>query len=87
MSNIVSRPRRRTIRSAFQGAVAFAGIAPLIYEAATNHSPEAATGAAAAGIAVCAAVTRVMALPAVESFLQRFVPVLAANPKPSGEQP
>lgn len=79
-STIVSRPRRRTIRSAFQAAVAFAGIAPLIYTAATNDSPEAATGAAAIGIAVCAAITRVMALPAVEGFLQSYVPILAANP-------
>jgi len=84
-STIVSRPTRRTIRSTFQGAVAFAGIAPLIYQAATNHSPEAATGAAAAGIAICGAVTRVMALPAVEGFLQRYVPILAANPKPPAE--
>jgi hypothetical protein len=79
-STIVSRPRRRTIRSAFQAFVAFAGIAPLIYTAATNDAPEAATGLVAVGIGVCAAVTRVMALPAVEGFLQRYVPILAANP-------
>lgn len=79
-STIVSRPRRRTIRSAFQAFVAFAGIAPLIYTAATNDSPEAATGLVAVGIAVCAGVTRVMGLPAVEGFLQQWVPILAANP-------
>jgi xanthine/uracil permease len=77
----VARPARRTIRTAFQAFVSFAAITPVIYQAATNHSPELATGAAAVGITIAGAVTRVMALPVVETFLQRFLPFLAAAPK------
>lgn len=80
----VRRPWRATARTAFQALVALAVSAPLIYQAATGQDPGQATGAAAAGLAVCAAVARVMALPAVEGFLRRFVPFLAAEPAPPG---
>ena len=79
-------PWRRTVRSVFQAIVMFAPIAPLIYQAATNQSPEAATGAAGLGLLIMAAVTRIMAVPAVEAFLQRFVPWLAARPPESTPQ-
>ena len=44
--------------------------APMIYAAATQGDPAAATGA----------VTRVMALPAVETWLETWLPGLAAAP-------
>lgn len=79
----VRRPWRTTVRSIFQALVAFAALAPLIAAAV-----EEATGVDLKGVpfvvlalAVCAAVTRVMAIPAVEVFLRRFVPFLAAAPK------
>lgn len=78
-SSTVTKPTRRTLRTGFQALVAFAAITPAIYQAATNNSPELATGAAAAGIAVATGVTRIMALPGVEAFLQRFAPWLSAN--------
>lgn len=77
----VRRPWRSTVRTVFQAVVAGAAVAPAVYSAATNHNADAATGWAAGGLALAAAITRVMALPAVEAFLQRFVPFLAAQPK------
>lgn len=77
----VRRPWRSTVRTVFQAVVAGAAVAPSVYEAAAHHNADAATGWAAGGLAIAAAITRVMALPAVESFLQRFVPFLAAQPK------
>lgn len=75
----VKRPWRSTVRTAFQAVVAGAAMADPIYSAATHHDPAAATGYAALGLAIAAGVTRVMALPAVETFLRRFVPFLAAD--------
>lgn len=68
----VTYPWRRTTRSAVQFAIGLAPLLPFIYQAATLNEPEAATGLAAAALAISAAVTRVMALPAVETFLQRW---------------
>lgn len=77
----VRRPWRSTLRTAFQALVAGAAVAPAVYSAATNHNADAATGWAALGLAIAAGITRVMALPSVETLLQRFVPFLAAQPK------
>ena len=77
----VRRPWRATARTAFQGLVGFAAIAPMAYEAATHQNPGAATGWAATGLAISAGVTRVMALPGVNDWLARFLPFLAAEPK------
>jgi hypothetical protein len=74
-------PWRRVVRTTFQSVVSFAPIMPFVYEAATNHDPAAATGLAGTALAVSAGITRVMALPKVESWLQKYVPILAANPK------
>jgi hypothetical protein len=76
----VRRPWRTTVRSVFQAVVAGSAAAPLVYQAITQESPEAATGAGATLLLVTGAVTRVMALPSVEEWLRRFVPFLAANP-------
>jgi hypothetical protein len=74
-------PWRTTVRTSFQAGVALAAGAPFIYQAATNHDPAAATGAAGAALAVAAGITRVMALPVVDKFIRRFLPFLAPDNK------
>lgn len=73
---------RRTVRTIFQMAVGLAAMAPVIYTAITNGSPELAAGYAATALAIAAAITRVMALPGVERFLQSWLPFLAAHGNP-----
>lgn len=73
----VKHPNRATIRSIFQGVVALAAITPLILS--TAGIP--VVGWAAILVAVSGAITRVMALPGVEIFLETYIPVLAAKPK------
>lgn len=75
---------RRTIRTVFQALIGVASTAPVVYWAVTQQSPEAATGAAAQVLVVTGAITRVMAVPQVEEWLQRFVPWLAASPRDPG---
>lgn len=73
----VTRPWRATFRTVFQGAVALAAILPLVL-ASAGIAP---VGLAGIGLAVAGAITRVMALPAVEEFLENYIPILAAKPK------
>lgn len=73
----VKRPWRATFRTVFQGAVAVAAILPLVLSTAGI----APVGLAGIAIAVAGALTRVMALPAVEEFLENYIPFLAAKPK------
>lgn len=68
----VRRPWRATVRTLVAAAVAIASIAPWIYQGATLHDPSEATGLVGQVLAVCAAVTRVLALPQVETFLRKF---------------
>lgn len=70
---------RRTIRTVFQAVLSLAAAAPLLYSAVFSSDPAQATGALAVALGVAGAITRVMALPAVEDFLQRFVPWLSAD--------
>ncbi|MGV8973636.1 MAG: hypothetical protein ACOH10_15055 [Rhodoglobus sp.] len=74
----VQRPWRTLVRTVFQGIVGFAPLVPLIVAAS---GVDETLGAVAAGIAVSGAITRIMALPGVESWLARFVPLLAADPQ------
>lgn len=76
---VVHRVKARTIRTIIQAGLGLAAMAPVIYEAAAQESPELATGGAALGLAVSAGVTRVMAHPLVEAWLQEYVPWLAAE--------
>ena len=78
---------RRTARTIFAAVVGVAAMVPLIYSAATQGDPAQATGWAAVLLAIAGAVTRVMAVPAGELWLQRFLPFLAANPDPEGTAP
>ncbi|MBG6085800.1 hypothetical protein [Zhihengliuella flava] len=72
-------PWRAVVRTIFAAVVALAALAPAIFTAITMQSPEVATGAAAGVLAVAGAITRVLALPGVETFLRRYLPFLAAG--------
>lgn len=72
-------PWRAVVRTVFAALVALAAMAAPIYSAATNNSPEAATGWAAVALAIAGGVTRVLALPQVDEFLHRFAPWLATG--------
>lgn len=73
----VKHPNRATFRTVFQGALALAAIVPLVLT--TAGIPP--VGLAAILVGVAGAITRVMAIPAVEEFLETYVPILAAKPK------
>ena len=75
----VRRPWRATARTVFQGVVGAAAMAAPVYGAATHHDAAAASGWAASGLAISAGVTRVMAVPAVNVWLARFLPFLAPD--------
>lgn len=62
---------RRSIRTAVQYAIAIAVVAPEAYQAATGNDPAQATGWVAIGLAVCLAVTRVMAIRKVDIALSK----------------
>lgn len=78
--NVTLNGWRRAARTVLAAVVGLAAMLPLIYQAAAQHDAGEATGWAAVLLAIAGAVTRVMALPAVEVFLQRFLPFLAAQP-------
>lgn len=75
----IARPWRATVRTGVQAALALALMLPLLVDAAglDETAPPVAGALVLAG-----AFARVMALPAVEGFLRRFVPWLAAEPRP-----
>lgn len=69
-------PWRATARTAFAATVALLSLLPTIAIAGgVDDVPLIAQA-----VAVVLAVTRVLALPGVEDFLQRFLPFLAAAP-------
>lgn len=74
----VRRPWRSTVRTVVQFVLGLAPLLPVIVNASGVDTALPAVGAA---LALSAGITRVMALPGVETFLQRFVPWLAAAPK------
>ncbi|MCU1588794.1 MAG: hypothetical protein JWP11_50 [Frankiales bacterium] len=75
----VRRPWRSTLRTVFQIVV---GLAPMLPAIVHASGVDGTAGPVAGALAISATVTRVMGLPAVEQFLQKFVPWLAAAPKP-----
>jgi len=78
----VRHPWRSTVRTVFQALVGLASLLPYVVTEA--HIP--VEGMVAQAVAVCAAVTRVMAMPQVAEFLTRFVPWLApASRTPPGD--
>lgn len=72
-------PKRTTIRTAFQVLIGLAAVMPIII--ATLGLP-AAGGIVGVVLAVSAGITRVMAIPAVNEFLESHLPWLAAMPAP-----
>jgi hypothetical protein len=71
-------PWRTVARTVFQTLLALAVALPLvIYSSGISTTIPAIAGA----LAVAAGVTRIMALPEVNWFLQKFVPWLAADTK------
>ena len=77
----VQYPWRSTVRTLVQGFVGLCSMAPLIYAAWTQQDPAAATGAAGGALAVAGGVARVMALPVVDTWLKRYLPWLASEPR------
>ena len=70
----VRNPRRALIRTIFAAAVSLAAITPFI----VNALGVATTGGVwAAVLAVAGAITRVMALPGVNAWIESYVPWLA----------
>lgn len=76
----IRRPGRSTIRTVFQAFIGLCVLAPLLVEAAGLDVDQLPW--LVAPLAVAAGVARVMALPGVEAWFRRFVPFLAAAPKP-----
>lgn len=72
---------RATLRTIIQTIVGFAPLAPVIYHAIYAHDPAQATGFSAAALAITGAITRVMAIPAVDDFITKFLPWLAPQSK------
>ena len=74
----VRRPWRATVRTVVQFIVAACVLLPFIV-AETGLDPQLYPWLGGL-LTVAAIITRVMALPQVESFLRRFAPWLAADP-------
>lgn len=74
-------PWRATARTIFQVVPALAALVPFVLEAISNGDPALLGPGATAALAVAGAITRVMALPQVEEFLQNHLSWLAAEPK------
>jgi predicted permease len=70
------KPWRATLRTIFQAAVGFASMWALIVE---TIGLDPSWQWVSASLAVTGAVTRVMAVPAVNEFLARFLPFLAPD--------
>lgn len=77
----VRRPWRSTVRSVFQFAVALATLLPFIAQG-IYVDVDQAPYVVGQVLLVAGAVTRVMALPQVETFLRTFAPFLSAAPAP-----
>ena len=74
-----AHPWRRVARTLFAVVPAFAALAPVIYQQATQHDPAAAAGAAGTALVIAGAITRVLGNVSVEAFLRRFAPWLSAG--------
>ncbi|UYG15750.1 hypothetical protein BRM3_08840 [Brachybacterium huguangmaarense] len=76
----VAHPWRAVLRTVLWAVVAFAGMAPLIYQAAAGEDPALAVGWVGTALLVLGAIQRVMALPVVDAWLRLYLPWLAALP-------
>jgi len=73
----VRRPWRAVARTVFQALIGFAAMWAVIVGALDLNQTWQWVSAS---LAVTGGITRVMALPGVEAWLQRFFPFLAADP-------
>lgn len=73
----VRRPWRATVRTVFAALVALAAMLPLLVGASGLEETSAPVAGA---LAIAGAITRIMAIPQVETFLVEFFPFLAADP-------
>ena len=71
-------PWRATVRTVFAFIVGLAAAWALIIEAA---DVDPGIGWVSASVAIAAGITRVMALPAVDDLIRRFLPFLAPDNK------
>jgi hypothetical protein len=75
-------PWRATLRTVFAALVAFAGMwALVVNELGLNTDWQWVS----ISLAVTGGLTRLMALPTVEEFFKRFLPILSAEPKAEPE--
>lgn len=74
-----AHPWRATGRTIFAGSVAFLTLLPVVATTAQIDT----VPAVAQVLVVTGAVTRVLALPGVEAFLETYLPWLAAKPAAS----
>lgn len=77
-----AHPWRSTARTFFQAAVALCSLIPLVI--AGVYNADSTPAIVAQILAVTAGVNRVMAIPAVNDFIERFLPFLAAVPQNEG---
>lgn len=70
-------PWRATVRTVVQVGLALASLIPVV---AVAGGVDTTVGVVQV-VAVCAAVTRIMAMPVVNDFLRDFAPWLAAEPR------
>lgn len=75
----VRRPWRSMVRTIFQVGLALATLIPLV-AASIYEDADAAPAAVVQVLTIAGIVTRVMALPSVEKFLQDWAPWLATSP-------
>lgn len=69
-------PWRATARTVFAAIIALAAMLPLLVEAS---GVDETAGAVAGALAIAGAITRIMAIPQVNEFLERFLPFLGAT--------
>lgn len=73
---------RFPVRTMFRSAIQLIpGIALMVPAVITEAGIDSTTGWAAAAVGTSLTITRIMALPAVNDFLARWLPPLAAEPK------
>ena len=75
-----THPWRATVRTVFQALIALSASWAVIVE---TIGLDPGLVWVSGSLAAAAAVTRVMALPQVETFLERFIPWLSADPDPA----
>lgn len=76
----VKRPWRTTVRSAFQNLVAAAALFPVIVAALPEQAAAPIAGLLAVLVLASTTITRIMAVPAVNEYIKRFLPWLAPEP-------